>query len=145
MKARARALTRLAWLYGRHLTRRAVHRPAAGEGLRRFQSLYASERLTAVTAEERRQLPEHGLCVACGLCNFAAPAAGYLRSERLSLQLTRHLPDLWVTRDLELQAVDFAAGAAICPMGVPLPAMRDFVTARLARDGVQPPPARVPA
>jgi hypothetical protein len=142
VRARAEALGRLAWLYARHLARRAVSRPAPGTGLRRFETLYAPERLTAITAEERRQLPRHGLCVACGLCNFAAAGAGYLRSERLPLQLTRHLPDLWAMRDLELTGVDLSAAAVVCPMGVPLPAMRDFVQARLARDGVTPPAPR---
>ena len=142
MKARRQALTRLALLYVRHAARRTVRRPAHGAGLGRFQALYTGERLTAITPAERAQLPEHGFCVACGLCNFATAAAGYLRSERLPLQLTRHLPDLWVLRDTELPAVDFAAGAAVCPMGVPLPSMRDFVASRLARDGVAPPPPR---
>jgi ferredoxin len=142
VKARARALTRLALVYARHAAVRVVRRPPQGAGLRQFQELYSAERLTEITPEERSQLPDHGLCVACGLCNFAAAAAGYLRSERLPLQLTRHLPDLWVLRDAKLSAVDFGAGAAVCPMNVPLPAMRDLVSARLARDGLAPPPTR---
>lgn len=142
MRARARALTRLALVYARHAAVHAVRRPPHGAGLRQFRDSYSAERLTAITPEERAQLPDHGLCVACGLCNFAVAATGYLRSERLPLQLTRHLPDLWVLRDEELATVDFGAGAAVCPMLVPLPAMRDFAAARLARDGAAPPPPR---
>ena len=139
MSARIRAVTRLAWLYARHIVRRTVRRPRRGAGLRRFLELYAPDRLTAITARERRQLPEHGDCVACGLCGFAAAGAGYLRSDRLPMQLTRHLPDLWVARELELNAVPWAAAAAVCPMGVPLPAISGLVIARLARDGTAPP------
>jgi hypothetical protein len=36
-------------------------------------------------------------------------------------------------------AVDWAAGAAVCPLGVPLEAMRAAVEDRLRRDGVEPP------
>src|SRR5205807_4985241 len=110
---RAAALGRLGALYGRHLARRGaermVHRPrgAGGAGLARFGALYGPDRITAVTPAEREQLPGHGRCIACGLCGFAAPRAGYLRAERLASQLTRSLPDLWITRDLRLDAVDW--------------------------------------
>jgi hypothetical protein len=147
----AAALGRLGALYGRHLARRGtawmVHRPgrSGGAGLARFEALYGPDRITAVTPAEREQLPEHGRCVACGLCGFAAPRAGYLRAERLPSQLTRSLPDLWITRDLALDAVDWRSAAAVCPAGVPLEGMRGFVRDRLERDGVEPPAPRRPA
>ena len=144
---RAAALSRLGALYGRHLARRGAlrltrHGADTEAGLRRFDELYGPARITALSAGEREQLGAHGRCVACGLCGFAAPRAGYVRPERLPSQLTRSLPDLWVTRDLPLDAVDWRAAAAVCPTGVPLPAMRGFVRERLARDGVEPPVPR---
>jgi hypothetical protein len=147
---RAAALGRLGALYGRHLARRGAERMvhpggAGGAGLARFDALYGPDRITAVTPGEREQLPGHGRCVACGLCGFAAPRAGYLRAERLASQLTRSLPDLWITRDLPLDAVDWRSAAAVCPAGVPLEGMRGFVRDRLERDGVEPPAPRRPA
>lgn len=148
---RAAALARLGALYGRHLARRGagiVARrpvgPAAG-GLARFEELYGPDRITAITPAERDHLAAHGRCVGCGLCGFAAPRAGYLRAERLPSQLTRTLPDLWITRDLALDAVDWGRAGAVCPLGVPLEEIRGFVRERLERDGVEPPAPRRPA
>jgi hypothetical protein len=145
---RAAALGRLGALYGRHLAHRGAervaHRPP-GAGLARFDALYGPDRITAVTPGEREQLAGHGRCVACGLCGFATARAGYLRPERLASQLTRSIPDLWATRDLPLDAVDWDRAAAVCPLGVPLAAMRGFVRERLERDGVEPPSPRRPA
>jgi hypothetical protein len=146
------ALSRLAALYGRHLVERGARgvarrwssRPVE-PGLEHFDALYRPDRITAITAAERAQLAAHGRCVGCGLCGFAAPRAGYLRPERLASQLTRSLPDLWVTRDLPLDAVDWARGAAVCPTGVPLAEMQGFVRDRLQRDGSEPPALRPPA
>jgi hypothetical protein len=149
---RAAALGRLAAVYGRHLARRGAvelaRRRATGPahpGLAGFDALYRADRITALTPDDRAGLAGHGWCVACGLCDFAAPRAGYLRPDRLPSQLTRSLPDLWTTRDLPLAAVDWAAAAAVCPSGVPLQAMPGFVRDRLARDGVEPPAPRRPA
>jgi hypothetical protein len=147
----AAAVGRLGALYGRHLVRRGAVRVAhrsgspAGSGLPRFEALYGPERITAVSHAEREQLDGQGRCVACGLCGFAVPRAGHLRPERLPSQLTRSLPDLWITRDLELDAVDWVGAAAVCPMGVPLQAMPGVVRDRLVRDGVEPPVPRRPA
>jgi hypothetical protein len=147
---RAAALARLGALYARHVARRGARlvsrsAEAEGAGLERFDALYGPDRITEVTAAERSELAGHGRCVGCGLCGFAAPRAGYVRPERLPSQLTRTLPDLWITRDLPLDAVDWAAAGAVCPMGVPLEGIRGFVRDRLARDGVEPPAPRRPA
>jgi hypothetical protein len=144
---RAAALSRLAALYGRHLARRGAerltgHGGGTDAGLTRFGELYGPARITALSPGEREQLGGHGRCIACGLCGFAAPRAGYARAERLPSQLTRSLPDLWITRDLPLDAVDWQAAEAVCPTGVPLAAMRGFVRERLAQDGVEPPVPR---
>jgi ferredoxin len=149
---RAASLGRLAALFGRHLARRGASGvarrwspPSADPGLRRFDALYRSDRITALSPADREQLAAQGRCVGCGLCGFAAPRAGYLRPERLPSQLTRSLPDMWATRDLPFDAVDWSAGASVCPTGVPLEAMRGFVRDRLGRDGVEPPAPRRPA
>jgi hypothetical protein len=139
---KAYAYSRLAGLYARHIARRAVPYRRRESGLDAFIALYTPDRLTPISPAERAALPEHGRCVGCGLCGMAAAPSGYARPERLPLQLTRHLPDLWATRDLDLDGVDWAAAAAVCPMGVPLPAMRDLVRGRLAADGTAPPVPR---
>lgn len=143
-RRRAEALARLAGLYSRHLVRRAVHRGRSGDGLRRFDALYTADRITAVTEWERARLGGHGACIACGLCDFAAQRAGFLTAERLPLQLTRNLSDLWVARDLDLRAVDWTAADAVCPVGVPLSEVAELVAARLGRDGIEPPPPSLP-
>jgi hypothetical protein len=138
-------MVRLAGAYARHLAMRAAsRRRPQQDGLAEFARLYARDRITPLTAQDRDELPAHGLCVACGVCTFAAGRAGYLRADRLPSQLTRTLPELWTSRDLPFDGVDWEAGAEVCPMGVPLPAMRDFVARRLERDGVQPSALQIP-
>ncbi len=144
-RRRAVSMVRLASAYARHVARRtASKRAPKPDGLAAFDHLYGRDRITPLTPQDRADLPTHGLCVACGLCTFAAPRAGYLRADRLPSQLTRSLPDLWTSRDLPYDDVDWAAGAAVCPMGVPLPQMRDFVGRRLEHDGVLPTAPQVP-
>ena len=142
-RQRVVALGLLAATYARHISRRTL-RLDRGGGLAAFRNLYGADRITAITPTERAQLGAHGECIACGLCGFAAQRAGYLRAERLPSQLTRSLPQLWTSRQLDLAAVDWEAGAAVCPLGVPLPAITGFVAQRLARDGSLPPPPAAP-
>src|SRR4029077_13595683 len=94
-----------------------------------------ADRITPLTPAERDQLPGHGGCIGCGLCGFAAPRGGYLRAERLPSQLTRSLPDLWTSRGLPLDGVDWPAGAAVCPTGVPLDVIGGFGTATPEPEG----------
>jgi hypothetical protein len=144
-RRRAISMVRLAGAYARHLAIHTVSRRGTRpDGLADFARLYGRDRITALSPRDREELPSHGLCVACGLCTFAAGRAGYLRADRLPSQLTRNLPELWTSRDLAYDDVDWQAGADVCPMGVPLPPMRDFVARRLEQDGVAPPPAQVP-
>jgi hypothetical protein len=144
-RRRAVSMVRLAGAYARHLVRHAASRRAGvQDGVAAFADLYARDRITPLTPQDRAELPAHGMCVACGMCTFAARRAGYLRADRLPSQLTRTLPELWTSRDLPYDDVDWAAGAAVCPMGVPLPEMRDFVRRRLERDGVAPAAPQVP-
>jgi len=144
-RRRAVSMARLAGAYARHV---AVHtasrRKPQPDGLVEFARLYGRDRITPLTPQDRAELPAQGMCVACGLCTFAAGRAGYLRADRLPSQLTRSLPDLWTSRDLPYDAVDWQAGAEVCPMGVPLAEMRGFVARRLERDGVEPPPPQRP-
>jgi hypothetical protein len=144
-RRRAVSMLRLAGAYARHLVRHAASRRGAEQdGVAAFAQLYARDRITPLTPQDREEMPSHGLCVACGMCTFAAPRAGYLRADRLPSQLTRSLPELWTSRDLPYDDVDWASAAAVCPMGVPLPQMRDFVRRRLERDGVAPTAPQVP-
>jgi hypothetical protein len=145
-RRRAVSTARLAAAYARHMLRQAATRRTAdtSDGVAAFLRLYGRDRITPLTPQDRAELPAHGLCVACGLCDFAAGRAGYLRPDRLPSQLTRTLPELWTSRDLPFDEVDWAAGAAVCPMGVPLPQMREFVARRLERDGVAPTAPQVP-
>jgi ferredoxin len=144
-RRRAVSMVRLAGAYARHVaTHTASRRRPRPDGLAEFARLYGRDRITPITPQDREEMPSHGLCVGCGLCTFAAPRAGYLRADRLPSQLTRTLPEMWTSRDLPYDDVDWQAGAEVCPMGVPLPRMRDFVARRLERDGVQPPAPQTP-
>jgi ferredoxin len=135
-RRRAISMARLAGAYARHV---AVHtasrRRDRPSGLAEFARLYERDRITPLSAQDRAELPAHGLCVSCGLCTFSAARSGYLRADRLPSQLTRNLPELWTSRDLPYDSVDWRAGAEVCPMGVPLDTMRDFVARRLRQDG----------
>jgi ferredoxin len=138
-RRRTVSMVRLAGAYARHV---AVHtasrRRERPSGLAEFARLYQRDRITPLSVQDREELPAHGLCVACGLCTFAAGRAGYLRADRLPSQLTRNLPELWTSRDLPYDGVDWAAGAEVCPMGVPLETMQTFVARRLQQDGTDP-------
>lgn len=144
-RRRAVSMVRLAGAYARHVAvHTAARRRPQADGLAEFAALYGRDRITPLSPQDRAELPSHGQCVACGLCTFAAGRAGYLRADRLPSQLTRSLPDLWTSRDLPYDGVDWQAGADVCPMGVPLAEMRRFVARRLEQDGVEPPPPQVP-
>jgi hypothetical protein len=144
-RRRAVSMVRLAGAYARHVaTHTAARRKPPVDGVAEFARLYQRDRITPLSPRDREELPSHGQCVACGLCTFAAGRAGYLRADRLPSQLTRTLPDLWTSRDLPYDELDWQAGAEVCPMGVPLPEMRGFVARRLEQDGVNPPPPQVP-
>ena len=142
---RVAALGRLAVGYSRHTMSRLVRRGGWG-GLAAFDALYRRDRISRLTPEERAALAGHGRCIACGLCTFAATRSGYLTAERLPLQLTRSLPEVWATRDLALDSLDWAAAQAVCPTNVPLGQIRDLLITRLEADGVLPPaPQLAPA
>jgi hypothetical protein len=145
-RRRTVSMARLAGAYARHVARRAVasRRPPVEDGVAAFARLYGRDRITPLTTQDRAELPSHGVCVSCGLCTFAAGRAGYLRADRLPSQLTRNLPELWTSRDLPYDDVDWPAGAAVCPMGVPMPQMRRFVARRLEQDGTAAPAPQVP-
>lgn len=144
-RRRAVSMARLGGAYARHLARQAAtRRQPRQDGVSAFLQLYGRDRITPLSEQDRTELPEHGLCVACGLCSFAAGRSGYLRADRLPSQLIRTLPELWTSRDLPYDEVDWQAGAEVCPMGVPLSEMRGFVSRRLEADGVAPPAPQVP-
>jgi ferredoxin len=101
-------------------------------GLRTFEENYAADRLSSVTAQERRELPTLSGCVACGLCDVGPGAA---RLFDLAVAGSRSMPEYdAAARSLgALRQEDIEAAEAQCPTRVPLGRLVAFVRTK-ARD-----------
>jgi hypothetical protein len=85
--------------------------------LQAFEENYASDRLSRVTAEERRMLPTLSGCVACGLCDVGP---GISKLMALALAGARSMPEY-------ITAPEIAQAEARCPTRVPLGRLVAFV------------------
>ena len=135
---RTLAWANLAWNFGRHVL---VQMPARafgrGEDAQRFRDAVLPEGYIPLAPADRALVPAAMRCINCGLCALACDA--------LAQQPASAWDDAWTfaagtSRSLDhvpLVAAHLAActadaqAAAVCPMGVPIPAMRAMIT-RLA-------------
>jgi succinate dehydrogenase/fumarate reductase-like Fe-S protein len=121
-------------------------------GLADFQRSYAADRLPPVTPEERRELPQLGGCIACGVCDVGEGArivrSGGLYAGVMDLMLasSRSMPDY----DAASRSFD-AVGEnrlteleARCPTRVPMRRVAAFVRGKAAevKSGMTLPPRR---
>jgi hypothetical protein len=94
--------------------------------LQAFEENYASDRLSRVTAEERRMLPTLSGCVACGLCDVGP---GISKLMALALAGARSMPeyDAAALALGDITAPEIAQAEARCPTRVPLGRLVAFV------------------
>ena len=123
---RTDSLAKLAWAYGLHLTRRRLS-PTRPQ-VQRLLDTYASDGLLPLTAAEQARHPQLIGCINCGLCALAAGRMGRTRLPDLAsayMRLYSRLGD--ASSDLAGELPDLEAGAASCPVGVPLPEVAAIV------------------
>jgi hypothetical protein len=121
-------------------------------GLAEFRRSYAADRLSPISPEERRVLPELSGCIACGLCNvgegsrIARSAGAYAGVMDLMLASARNIPDFDVAaRSFDAVGDDRLAQLELrCPTRVPMRKVAAFVRAKAAELALADPdgPAR---
>ena len=123
---RTDSLAKLAWAYGLHLTRRRLS-PTRPQ-VQRLLDTYAPDGLLPLTTAEQARHPQLVGCINCGLCALAAGRMGRTRLPDLAsayMRLYSRLGD--ASSDLAGDLPDLEAGAASCPVGVPLPEVAAIV------------------
>ena len=149
MPPRLKALWLLAWALVRITLSRLF---APRSGLMVFREHYDSDGLPPVTPQERAQMAAFSRCIACGLCDrgeaprIAASGGAYRGLMPLMLAASRSMPDF--------RAAAYSFGFVpievlqekqrICPTGVPMLAIAQFVRDKAAQvGGPLPLPAHV--
>lgn len=131
---RLHAYALLGWHFLLHWLKKLffLYRPG---GVERVRQNFESEGLTPLTADERRLLSEWQSCIDCGLCEAVCPELGVVPEQR---QMGPALLAQSGVRDLSaapltlpsteaLRACDDERLQAICPVGIPLVDLRDFL------------------
>jgi succinate dehydrogenase/fumarate reductase-like Fe-S protein len=136
MPARLKAMWLLAWALLRTLLRRAFGRRRSG--LEQFQQNYAADGLSAVTEQERHEMPRFGRCVACGLCDrndrtrILASGGRFRGTMSLMLSASRSMPDYRAAAlgFAYLNEEDLRERELVCPTRVPMREIARFVRAK---------------
>jgi len=143
---RLRAAILLSWGFCKALVRHGLW-GRNRRGLALFWQNYGPERLVALRAAERHQLPLTGHCIACGLCDVGLTnqAGANLQLMEAVLSSTRSLPDYDAAAETWSQVADavLAAKEQECPTQVPLRMVKRLVLQKAAdiaeRPGANPP------
>lgn len=97
---------------------------------RTFHAQFAAEGIFALTPEDAAALPAHERCIHCGLCDQGpgVPDDRALGAWALAVGPARLLP-AWPLAAADVERVGPPrAGAAFCPLGVPLEDVRARMT-----------------
>ncbi|HUB07278.1 MAG TPA: hypothetical protein VMB50_09760 [Myxococcales bacterium] len=105
---------------------------------RRFRENFLPEGLVPTTPEDRERLREASRCIACLLCDGPAAEVGLgAKPSLVPLVFSRSSVDLPRSRAAVQQLVSapevLAAGERLCPSGVPLRRLTEWLAGRLAR------------
>jgi hypothetical protein len=131
--ARLHALVLLAWAFVLMLVKKIF---ATGpRGLALFRANFQSERLTSLSAEERRDINSFGRCIACGRCDagdgerIAASKGAYPGTMALMLASSRSMPDFGAALDALafVSDEDLAQKERLCPARVPMRKVAAFI------------------
>jgi hypothetical protein len=136
MPPRIKALWLLAWALVRTLLRRAFGPRTSGFQL--FQQNYAADGLSAVSEQERQEMPGFGRCVACGLCDrndrarVLASGGRFRGTMSLIVAASRSMPDYRAAAlgFAHLSDEDLRERESVCPTRVPMRAIARFVRAK---------------
>ena len=116
---RADSLAKLALAYGVHQTRRRLVRRKPQ--IDPLLATYRKDGIRPLDAPEQERHPRLVTCINCGLCALAAGRVGKARLPDLASSYMRLYSGLGaVASDLEGEAPDLVAAAAVCPVGLPL-------------------------
>lgn len=136
MPPRIKALWLLAWALVRTLLRRLFGSRRSGFEL--FQQNYAADGLSAVTEQERQDMPAFGRCVACGLCDrndrarILASGGRFRGTMSLIIAASRSMPDYRAAAlgFAHLTDEDLRERESVCPTRVPIRLIARFVRAK---------------
>lgn len=141
------SLGALAYLAWRALVAHPVKRLAQrGPALARFEAAYFGEGLLPTPPEDRAVREEAAACIACGLCEAgcglvgaSAPirALGLAAAFRLYSRSSAMLPR---AREALAACAGCAGCDALCPVGVPISRVVDFLRAGADRGSASRPP-----
>lgn len=97
---------------------------------RAFRAQFAAEGIFPLTPAEQESMPRAQACIVCGLCDMgtAAPEWRPYGREALAAGFARALPVLPLPAADVARAADRREAGALCPMGVPLATIADYVT-----------------
>ena len=110
-------------------------------GLQQFIRNYGPDRLPALTAQERQELPAFSRCIACGRCDegeaarVVASAGEYRGIMSVVLAASRSTTD-YLAAERSLTHVDDAVlqrKERLCPTQVPIASLADFVRRKAAQ------------
>ncbi len=123
----------MAWQITRHFAA-LPFRDHEADGLNRMHRLYADDRVPHLTPNEHASLAEYSGCIGCGLCGAwgeaeLEPADPRVYDHPMSrpLALSRDLSTAWTGREHLATAPPIPA-ENVCPMGVPLDDLTEFLT-----------------
>jgi succinate dehydrogenase/fumarate reductase-like Fe-S protein len=104
-------------------------------GLRLFQENFQAERLSSLSADERREIATFSRCIACGRCDvgdadrIADSQGAYPGTMALMLASSRSMPDFGAAQDALrfISDEDLAQKERLCPTRVPMRRIAEFV------------------
>ncbi len=116
-----------------HVFRRIFKRPKPGEELQKFNSYYAPDLLTPLTAADRESLFGWEQCINCGACAEVCPvyrpseAGSYRAPDTMTVSLSRSFPEFGPARDSIFNCAQCGACKAACTRGIDIPGLVMFV------------------
>ena len=102
-------------------------------GIKEFLSDYASDRVFPIKSDERKRYAQFGHCIQCGLCAAVVEKmepqfySKFLTPALVASTFTRSLPDVSLNYDFPAKKISMKALEMVCPTGVPLEGILEFL------------------
>ncbi len=109
-----------------------------GQGYSAFKEKYRADNFFELTAEERSSFPNFQKCINCGVCVPSCLFSVDISENDLpdpeyyACSLSRPLPDLWTASDSIYKCTCCAACESVCPQGVPISEIVQFVRRKIS-------------
>ena len=109
-----------------------------GQGYSAFKEKYRADNFFELTLEERSSFPDFQKCINCGVCVPSCLFSVDISKNDLpdpeyyACSLSRPLPDLWTASDSIYKCTCCAACESVCPQGVPISEIVQFVKRKIS-------------